>query len=63
MKPKFPAVDSRIDLDKFVDYLDDPSILASAAKIKMQSAPGSTSSSASATSLGLEFFQSKDPCN
>jgi hypothetical protein len=63
MKPKTPAADPRSDLDKFVDDLDDLSIHASAAKIKMELAPGSTSSSAAATSLGLESFQSKDSRN
>jgi hypothetical protein len=63
MKPKTPAADPHSDLDKFVDDLDDLSIHASAAKIKMESAPGSTSSSAAATSLGLESFQSKDSRN
>jgi hypothetical protein len=63
MKLKTPAADPRSDLDKFVDDLDDLSIHASAAKIKMESAPGSTSSSAAATSLGLESSQSKDPRN
>jgi hypothetical protein len=60
MKPKTPVVDLHSDFDKFVDDLDDLSIHASAAKIKMESAPGSTSSGAVATSLGLESFQSKD---
>jgi hypothetical protein len=60
MKPKTPVADLRSDLDKFADDLDDLSIHASAAKIKMESAPDSTSSCATATSLGLESFQSKD---
>jgi hypothetical protein len=63
MKPKTPTAHPRSDLDKFVDDLDDLSIHASATKIKMESAPGSTSSSAAATSLGLEPFQSKDSRN
>jgi hypothetical protein len=63
MKPKTPTADPRCNLDKFVDDLDDLSIHASAAKIKMESAPGSTSSSAAATSVGLESFQSKDSRN
>jgi hypothetical protein len=63
MKPKTPAADLRSDLDKLVDDLDDQLIHASAAKIKMESAPGLTSSSAVATSLGLESFQSKDSRN
>jgi hypothetical protein len=40
MKPKTPVADLGNDLDKFVDILDDLSIHASAAKIKMESAPG-----------------------
>jgi hypothetical protein len=63
MMPETPAVDPRSDLNKFVDDLDDLSIHESAAKIKVESAPGSTSSSAAATSLGLELFQSKDSRN
>jgi hypothetical protein len=60
MKPKTPSADPRSDLDKFVDDLNDLSIHASAAKIKMELAPGLISSSAAATYLGLESFQSKD---
>jgi hypothetical protein len=60
MKPKSPVADLRGDLEKFVDDLDDLPIHASAAKIKMESALGSTSSGAAVTSLGLESFQSKD---
>jgi hypothetical protein len=56
MKPKTPVADLRSDLDKFVDNLDDLLIHASVAKIKMEFAPGSTSSGAAATSLGLESF-------
>jgi hypothetical protein len=59
MKPKTPVADLRSNLDKFVDDLEDLSIHASVAKIKMESAPGSTSSGAVANSLGLESFQSK----
>jgi hypothetical protein len=59
MKPKTPVTDLRSDLDKFIDDLDDLSIHASAAKIKVESAPGPTSSGAAATSLGLESFQFK----
>jgi hypothetical protein len=51
---------SRSDLDKFIDDLDDLSVHASATKIEMESAPGSTSSSVAATSLGVDLFQSKD---
>jgi hypothetical protein len=42
MKPKTLTADPRSNLEKFIDDLDDPSIHASAAKIKMESAPGST---------------------
>jgi hypothetical protein len=59
MKPKTPVADLRSDFNKFVDDLDDLSIHASVAKIKMESAPGLTSSGAAATPLGLESFQSK----
>jgi hypothetical protein len=59
MKPKIPAADLRSDLDKFVDDLDDLSIHSSAAKIKVESAPGVTSSGTAAISLGLDSFQSK----
>jgi hypothetical protein len=62
MKPKTPVANLRGDLDKFVDDLDDLPIHASATKIKMESAPSSTSSSAAATSLGLDSFQSRDSC-
>jgi hypothetical protein len=63
MKTKTPVANLRGDLDKFVDDLDDLPIHASAAKIKMESAPSSTSSSAAATSLGLDSFQSRDSRN
>jgi hypothetical protein len=63
MKPKTPVADLRSDLDKFIGDLDDLSIHASAAKIKMESAPSSTSSSPAATFLGLDLFQSKDSRN
>jgi hypothetical protein len=63
MKPKTPVADLRSDLNKFVDDLDDLPIHASAAKIKMESAFRSTSSSTVATSLGLESFQSKGSRN
>jgi hypothetical protein len=63
MKPKILVADLHSDLDKFVDDLDDLPIHASAAKIKMESAPSSTSSSAAAISLGLDSFQSKDSHN
>jgi hypothetical protein len=60
MKPKTSAADPRSDLDKFVDGLGDLSAHASATKIEVESAPGLTSSSVVATSLGLDSFQSKD---
>jgi hypothetical protein len=60
MKPKISAADLRCDLDKFVDDLDNLSTCASATKIEMESAPGSTSSSVAATSPGLDSFQSGD---
>jgi hypothetical protein len=60
MKPKTSAADPHSDLDKFIDNLDGLSTYASATKIEMESAPGSTSSSVAATSLGLDSFQSKD---
>jgi hypothetical protein len=63
MKPKTSAADPRSDLDKFIDDLDDLSTHASATKIEVESAPGSTSSSSAATSLGLDSFQSKDSHN
>jgi hypothetical protein len=60
MKPKTSAVNPHSDLDKFVDGLDDLSTHASAKKIEVEFAPGLTSSSVVATSLGLDSFQSKD---
>jgi hypothetical protein len=63
MKPKISAADPRSDLDKFIDGHDDLSTHSSATKIEVESAPGSTSSSVVATSLGLDSFQSKDSRN
>jgi hypothetical protein len=63
MKPKTSTADPRSDLDKFVDGLDNLLIHASATKIKAETAPGSTSSSVAATSLGLDSFQSKNSRN
>jgi hypothetical protein len=63
MKPKTSTAEPRSNLDKFVDDLDDLSTHASAAKIEVESARSATSSSISATSLGLDSFQSKDSCN
>jgi hypothetical protein len=60
MRPKTFAVDPRSDLDKFIDGLDNLPLYASATQIKMESSPGSTSSSVAATSLGLDLFQSRD---
>jgi hypothetical protein len=56
MKPKTFAADPRSNLDKFVNDLDDLSTHASATKIKVESAPASTSSGVAATSLGLHSF-------
>jgi hypothetical protein len=63
MRPKTFTTDPHSDLDKLVDDLDDLSTNASATKIEVESAPGSTSSSVAAISLGLDSFQSKDSCN
>jgi hypothetical protein len=63
MKPKTSATDPRSDLDKFIDRLDELSTHASATKIEVESAPGSTSSSVVANSLGLDLFRSKDSRN
>jgi hypothetical protein len=63
MKPKTSAADPRSDLNKFIDNFDDLSTSASATKIEVESAPGSTSSSVAATSLGLDSFQSRDSRN
>jgi hypothetical protein len=60
MRPKTSAADPRSDLDKFVDGLDNLPLHASATKIEVETAPGSTSSSVAATSLGLDSFQSRD---
>jgi hypothetical protein len=60
MKPKTPAADSRSDIDKFVDGLDNLPIHAPATTIEVETVPGSTSSSIAATSLGLDLFQSKN---
>jgi hypothetical protein len=63
MKPKTSVVDLRSNLDKFVDDLDNLSTCASVTKIEMESVPSSTSSSAAATSPGLDSFQSRNPHN
>jgi hypothetical protein len=48
------------DLDKFVDDLDDLSILGSATRTEEESASSATSFSAATTFLGLDSFQSED---
>jgi hypothetical protein len=48
MKPKTSVADLRSDLDKFVDDLDNLSTCASATRIELESAPGTTSSSVAA---------------
>jgi hypothetical protein len=60
MKPKTPAACSHSDLDKFIDDLDDLTILGSATRIEEESASGVTSSGTATTFLGLDSFQSKD---
>jgi hypothetical protein len=63
MKPKTSAAGPSSNLDKFVDDLDDLSNHASAAKTKVESASGMTSSAAAITFLGLDSFKSKDSRN
>jgi hypothetical protein len=60
IRPKSSAADSRSDLDKFIDGLDNLSFHVSATRIEMESAPSSTSFSIVATSPGLNSFQSRD---
>jgi hypothetical protein len=60
MRPKISAADSCSDLDKFVDGLDSLPLHDLAARIEMESAPGSTSSGVAATSPELNLFQSRD---
>jgi hypothetical protein len=60
MKPKTSAAGPHSDLDKFVDDLDDLSILASAARTKVESTSSMTLFGVAATFLGLDSFQSKD---
>jgi hypothetical protein len=62
MKPKTLAAGSHSNLDKFVDDLDDLSILGSATRTE-ESAFSATSSSAATTFLGLDSFQSEDSCS
>jgi hypothetical protein len=63
MKLKTPVAGSHSDLDKFVDDLDDLSILGSATRTEEESASIVTSSSAATTFLGLDSFQSEDSCS
>jgi hypothetical protein len=63
MKPKTPTVGSYSDLDKFVDDLDDLSILGFATRTEEESTSIATSSSAATTFLGLDLFQSEDSCS
>jgi hypothetical protein len=63
MKPKTPVVGPHSDLDKFVDDLDDLSILGSATRTEEESTSSVTSSSAATTFLGLDSFQSEDSCS
>jgi hypothetical protein len=60
MRPKISAADSRSNLDKFVNGLDNLPLHASATRIEMESAPSSTSFSIAATSPRLDSFQSRD---
>jgi hypothetical protein len=60
MKPETPVASPQADLDKFIDELDDLSILGSATWIKEESASSTTSSGAATTLLGLDSFQSED---
>jgi hypothetical protein len=62
MKPKTPTAGFYSDLDKFVDDLDDLSILGSATRTE-ESASSTTSSSAATTFFGLDSFQSEDSCS
>jgi hypothetical protein len=59
MKPKTSAAGPGSNLDKFVDDLGDLSNHASAAKTKVESASGMTSSAPATTFLWLDSFQSK----
>jgi hypothetical protein len=56
MKPKTLVADLRGDLNKFVDDLDDLSIHTSTAKIKVESAPGSTSFDAAGVDISRSLF-------
>jgi hypothetical protein len=60
MKLKTPTAGLHSDLDKFVDDLDDLSIHGSAMRTKEEFASSATSSSAAATFLGLDTFQSEN---
>jgi hypothetical protein len=63
MKLKSPTAGSHSDLDKFVDDLDNLSILGSATRTEEESASSATSSSAATTFLGLDSCESKDSCS
>jgi hypothetical protein len=56
MKLKTPATGSHSDLDKFVDDLNDLSILRSATRIEEESTSSVTSSGAATTFLGSDSF-------
>jgi hypothetical protein len=60
MKPKTPTAGPHSDLDKFVDDLDDLSILGSATRTEEESTSSATSSCAATTFLRLDSFQSED---
>jgi hypothetical protein len=60
MKPKTSTAGSHSDLDKFVDDLNDLSILGSATRTEEEFASKATSSSAATTFFGLDSFQSED---
>jgi hypothetical protein len=63
MKPKTPAAGSHSDLDKFIDDLNDLSILGSATRTEEEPASSMTSSSVATTFLGLDSFQSEGSCS
>jgi hypothetical protein len=63
MKSKTPAAGSHSDLDKFIDDLDDLSILGSTTRTEEESASSTTSSNTATAFLGLDSFQYKDSCS
>jgi hypothetical protein len=63
MKLKTPAAGSHSALDKFVDDLENLSILGSAMRTEESSASSATSSNAATTFLRLDSFQSEDSCS